>query len=70
MARKSRPQPVSMPRRLSLQESCDYLGVDECTLRRWIRSGKLRANRVGPKLIRIDLAELDKLIEPIGGSAS
>ncbi len=70
MSRRSRPQSISVPKRLGILESADYLGVDECTVRRWIRNGTLRANRVGPKLVRIDVAELDKLIQPIGGNAS
>lgn len=69
MSRKSRPQPVQIPRRFGVLGAAEYCGVDECTIRRWIRSGELKANRVGPKLIKIDRVELDKIIEPIGGAS-
>jgi len=36
-------------------------------MRRWVHEGRLRATRVGPRRIEIDLNELDKLRRPIGG---
>ena len=67
-SRRTRSQPV-LPPRLGVPEAADYCGVDESTIRRWIARGQLRANRIGPRLIKIDRAELDKLIEPIGGES-
>ncbi|MBI5338037.1 MAG: helix-turn-helix domain-containing protein [Mycolicibacterium rufum] len=66
---KSNPRVVA-PVRLGIAEAATYLSVDECTIRRWIRAGTLKANRVGPKIIRIDKAELDRLVEAIGGNAT
>lgn len=55
------------PRRnlVSLDEAAEYLGVSTLTCRRWIASGRIRAYRVGPKFIRVDLDEVDGLLEPI-----
>lgn len=38
-----------------------YKDVSIVTIRRWIREGLLPAERVGPRLIRIKLADLDAL---------
>jgi excisionase family DNA binding protein len=57
------------PERLGLQEAADYCDVDYRTIRRWLAAGHLNAYRVGPKLIKVDVAELDKLITPVGGGA-
>jgi excisionase family DNA binding protein len=38
-----------------------YLAVNERTIRRWITSGTIPGKRVGPKLIRVDLNDLDRL---------
>jgi excisionase family DNA binding protein len=53
-------------------DAAAYLNVSEKTLRRYISSGRLTGYRVGPKLIRIDRAELDALLSPIpaGGDAA
>ncbi|GAB3242769.1 excisionase family DNA-binding protein [Mycolicibacterium hippocampi] len=64
-----KPRPA-IPARLGVVDAAKYANVAECTIRRWIREGRLKANRIGPKLIQIDKAELDKIIEPIGGAAS
>lgn len=41
------------------------VGVHPKTLRRRIASGELTAYRFGPKLIRLDPAEVDALFRPI-----
>ena len=50
----------------SIQEAADYLGVNRETVRRWIARGDLKAHRVGPRLVRIDPADVVKLRRPIG----
>lgn len=50
----------------SIQEAADYLGVNRETIRRWIARGDLKAHRVGPRLVRIDPADVVKLRRPIG----
>ncbi len=42
-----------------------HVTVCDRTIRRWIVSGELRAYRVGGRLIRVSLADLDKLIRPV-----
>ncbi len=37
----------------------------ERTLRRYIASGRLTGYRVGPRLVRVDLNELDANLRPI-----
>jgi excisionase family DNA binding protein len=57
------------PEWVSLQEAAEYCGVDYRTIRRWIAAGHLNGTRVGPKLIKVDVAELDRLVQPVGGGA-
>ncbi|OZE31529.1 MULTISPECIES: helix-turn-helix domain-containing protein [unclassified Rhodococcus (in: high G+C Gram-positive bacteria)] len=44
------------------------LGVTVRTIRRWIAAGKLRAVRIGGREIRIDPADLDAFLTPVGGA--
>jgi excisionase family DNA binding protein len=60
--RYQRRHPVTHPEWVSLQEAADYCGVDYRTIRRWIAAGHLNATRVGPKLIKVDVAQLDNLM--------
>lgn len=57
---------VFMSRFLSIQQAADEVGVNPKTIRRWISDGRLTARRVGPRLIRIERAELDRLMAPVG----
>jgi excisionase family DNA binding protein len=49
----------------SLANAADYAGVTTRTMRRYIASGRLVGYRVGPRLIRIDLDELEAMLKPI-----
>jgi excisionase family DNA binding protein len=60
MARAASPE-----RKLSVAESALYYGCNERTIRRAIAAGRLRAYRVGPRMIRIDPADLDRMARPI-----
>jgi excisionase family DNA binding protein len=42
--------------------------VDTKTIRRYIAAGRLRAYRVGPRLIRVDRESLLTLTQPVGGA--
>jgi excisionase family DNA binding protein len=47
--------------------------VSSRTIRRWIALGRLPAHRVGPRLLQVNRADLDKLIRPVpvgGGDAA
>ncbi len=59
----------SRPRLESITNAAEYLGVSTKTIRRWIADGRLTGYRAGPKLIRVDLNELDAMLRriPAGG---
>jgi excisionase family DNA binding protein len=57
-----------MPQRrnlVSVQKGAEYSGLSYKTIRRYIANGQLTGYRIGKKLIRVDLDELDALLKPI-----
>lgn len=54
---------------MGLPDAAEYCGVHYRTMRKWVSEGRLNAVRVGPKLLKVDVAELDKIIRPVGGAA-
>jgi len=50
---------------LSLQEAATIFGISVDTLRRSISSGKLPASRLGRRLIRVRITDLERLYRPI-----
>ncbi|MFH5822269.1 excisionase family DNA-binding protein [Georgenia sp. AZ-5] len=55
---------------MSLKEAAYLRGVSERTIRRMIAAGKLPAERLGARMIRIRTADLDRIGHPIGGDAA
>ncbi|CAA79412.1 helix-turn-helix domain-containing protein [Fromanvirus L5] len=55
-----------MPPRASIQETADYLGVSTKTVRNYIADGRLKAVRLGPRLIRVERESVEELMRPIG----
>lgn len=53
----------------SVAGAAERLGVSVDTIRRRIADGTLPAERIGPRLIRIRIADLDALGTPIGPGA-
>ena len=49
----------------SVQIGAQYSGLSEKTLRRYIADGRLTGYRLGARLLRIDLNELDALFKAI-----
>lgn len=49
----------------SINDAAEYAGVSTRTIRRYIASGRLTGYRIGPRLIKINLAEVDALLSPI-----
>lgn len=47
------------------KQAADILGVGLSTIRRWISHGELRAYRIGPRVIRIDAADLRQFREQV-----
>jgi excisionase family DNA binding protein len=39
--------------------------VSEKTLRRWVAEGRITGYRFGPRMIRVDLNEIEQLLKPI-----
>ncbi|MGY4712893.1 helix-turn-helix domain-containing protein [Mycolicibacterium sp. CBM1] len=58
-----------LPARPSIKAAAAEFGLSEKTIRRWIADGRLRAYRIGPKMIRVDRESLLNLARPIGGAA-
>ncbi|WP_244601908.1 helix-turn-helix domain-containing protein [Mycobacterium pseudokansasii] len=54
----------------SIQQAAVEANVCDKTIRRWIAQGRLTAYRVGPRLIRVDLDELEASFRQIGGGAA
>ena len=52
---------------ISLQETCDYLGVKRHTIMRWIEQRGMPASKVG-KLWRFKTADIDKWVRKGGAS--
>ena len=58
---------TARPQRLAgTTEAARYSGRCTRTLYRYIADGLITGYRDGPKLIKIDLDELDQLLKPIG----
>lgn len=55
-----------LPRRASIQQVADHLGVCAKTVRRYIAEGRLEAVRLGPRLIRVERSSVEDLVKPIG----
>ena len=57
----------------TVQEAADYLKVSTKTIRRYITQGLVEAERVGPRLIRVNLSSLDNLgrsLQYVGGDSA
>lgn len=62
-----RKPPMPSPKRRlgSIAAAAGQLDVCERTVREYISTGMLTAYRVGPRLVKVDLAEVDALPQPI-----
>lgn len=54
---------------LGIPEAAAYLGVDHKTIRRLISSGRLPGFRLGNRIIKIRISDLDAALTPIGGGS-
>ena len=53
-------------RTIPLEEAANACGVSNLTIRRWIAEGRLRAYRLGPRLIRVETEDINSMFEPLG----
>lgn len=53
---------------LSLREVADEVNVSTSTVRRWIARGELRAFKFGPRLLRVDPADVDRMRSQVAAS--
>ena len=58
------PQPNPADR-VTVQAAADYYNVSTKTIRRMIARGDIYAERIGPRLIRVDLASLESAGRPL-----
>ena len=59
---------VGLPPRPSIRQAADYFRINQEMVRRLIAQGRLTANRLGPRLIRLDRAEVLQLGRPVGAA--
>lgn len=52
-------------RLVSITDAATYADVSVRTMRRYIATGRLTGYRVGPRLVKVDLADLDNLARMI-----
>jgi len=52
-------------RRVPLAEGSAYSHLSIKTLRRYGAAGRITLYRVGPKLLQVDLDEIDRIIRPV-----
>lgn len=64
---RRKPPPRKLP---TVAESAAYFGVAPKTIREWIAEGRLPAIRPGPRCIRIDVADLERLAQPCGPAST
>ncbi|HME18078.1 MAG TPA: helix-turn-helix domain-containing protein [Mycobacterium sp.] len=60
---------ANLPPRPSIRQAAEFHRVDQKTIRRWIAQGRITAQRIGPRLIRLDRDEVLSLGRRIGGAA-
>jgi excisionase family DNA binding protein len=51
-------------------EAAEYAGLCTRTIYRYIAAGRITGYRIGPKLIKVDLDELDKITRPVPATAA
>jgi excisionase family DNA binding protein len=54
-----------LPARPPIQQAAASLGVDPKTVRRYIAQGRIKAVRIGPRLIRIERESLLAFATPV-----
>lgn len=56
---------MTNPKFVSPAAAADIAGVSVKSIRRYIAAGRITGYRVGPRMIRVNIAELQDLLSPI-----
>lgn len=51
----------------TISEAAEWAGVGRWTIQRYIKSGRLPAQRLGPRLLRVRRDDLAALLQPVTG---
>lgn len=51
---------------ISVAEAARRAGVHPRTMRRWVAEGKITGYRIGPRLLRVNPADVAHLLTPVG----
>jgi excisionase family DNA binding protein len=61
MALTTRLSSRKPPRWALFPDAAEYAGIPVKTLRDWVRKGRIPAYRIGPRLLQIDLNDIDRM---------
>lgn len=64
------PASSAPERPVTIAVAAARLNVSSKTIRRRIADGTLTAYRLPPRIVRVDMAEVERLFKPYGGSAA
>lgn len=59
------PANKSQRRLASIPVAAEQFGVHHSTIRRYISAGRITGYRFGPRMLRVDLDELDAMLRPL-----
>jgi len=65
MPSSTRQRPKAKRRLAGITEAAEYADLSDRTIRRYVATGRLIGYRVGPRLVKIDLDQLDAIIRPV-----
>tara|TARA_R110001606_G_scaffold102772_4_gene225279 strand:- start:1813 stop:2034 length:222 start_codon:yes stop_codon:yes gene_type:complete len=54
-----------LPPMMDLKQAADALDVSLNTVRNWVKDGTLKGYRLGPRLLRVMVSDLNALVSPL-----
>ena len=54
-----------LPPMVDWKQAADALDVSVNTVRNWVKDGTLKAYRLGPRLLRVRVSDLNALVSPL-----
>lgn len=54
---------------ITAEEAARLIGVTERTVRTWIATGILPAYRLGPRVVRLKMADVERALTPVQAAA-